>query len=214
MAERISLEVGSILLLDLIYRRGNEVRIAKNVVSRFVGCDHGQYVTLSIDEPEKYHYFFSNLDGLVAKYIRDGKAFAFRAELLRRTDAPAPLFFISYPEDVESFNLRKEVRARCNPTASVVTQEKTLQGLLVDISQSGCRIDLLSPTTREEVLKLVDIELCFHLPGIEAALSVDAGIRWVRMIEERVCFGASFLGMSESSHSNITKFLASSICSF
>lgn len=217
MSVTVSIDTGSTLLLDLIYKRGDEVRVAKNVPSIFTGMEQDAYVAVRIDDYAKYHYYFSNLDSATVKYIKDGKAYAFKTELLKKIDEPAPLFFFKYPAGLESYNLRKEVRAKCNPGVAAETHDGArVTGLLADISQSGCKIELPgeSPEMLDAIAPGMEAVLKFTLPGIAAELSADGEVRWKRKISSVWSMGVSFTGMSRETSNNIVEFLSRNICSF
>lgn len=217
MSVTLQIDTGSTLLLDLIYRRGDEIRVAKNVPVTFSGMEHGAYIAVRIDDYAKYHFYFSNLDSAAVKYIREGKAYAFRTGLLKRIDEPAPLFFFSYPTNLESYNLRKEVRARCNPSITVETASgASFTGLLADISQSGGKIEMeaYSAAMLDEMQPGTLVFLKFTLPGIGKELTADGEVRWKRKLDPGWSVGVSFTGMSRDTSDDIVLFLSRNICSF
>lgn len=213
MSTRLDIELGASLLLDLTYKRGDEVRTAKNVHAAFVGVEHGQYIAvrLTADPIEKYHYFFSNLGDIIVKYILKGKAYAFTTRLISKTEKPMAILFLTYPEAVETMSLRKEERARCHPVALVEAKGKEYRGQLYDISQTGCRVDLLEGYSEHthHLAKDEKVRFSFYLPGIAECTETESIIKWSRPISDNWCVGLRFTALGAEELARIDGFLKS-----
>lgn len=211
MAANLNIELGTNLLLDLTYKRGEERRVAKNIHATFIGLERPTHVAvrLTIDPLEKYHYFFSNMGDVVVKYILKGNAYAFTGHLLGKTDKPVPILYISYPDVVEVVSLRGVPRAPCFPPARVKSQGGGYRGQLFDVNLSGCRVDLLESYSSAvgHLAKGSDVELTFQLPGVADTFSAEGTIKWSRQMGDAWSVGISFTSMAEETQNRITTFM-------
>lgn len=211
MSTRLDIELGASLLLDLTYKRGEEVRVVKNVAAAFIGVEHGEYlaVKLTNDPIEKFHYIFSNMGDLVVKYILKGKAYAFSSRLISKTDKPVPLLFLSYPEAVETKALRKETRSRCLPFAQIEAGGKKYRGQIYDINITGMRVDLLGHYEESigMLKKKANASVEFQLPGFSGQRKADGVIVWSRTMGSHWSVGVSFDSLEADVRMRIEGFL-------
>lgn len=213
MNRRLEIELGAALLLDFTYKRGEEVRVAKNVHASFVGVEHGEYlaVRLTVDPIEKYHYFFANLASIVVKYILKGTAYAFEVRLISKTDKPMPILFLSYPDQVETKSLRRDQRARCNPLAKISVKGGEYRGQIYDINPVGCRFDLLDSYSEQlrHLAKDERVGFSFTLPGIAETSEAEAVIKWSRPIGDAWSVGLVFTALEDDGQARIEAFMES-----
>lgn len=106
---------------------------------------------------------------ITVRYIVDGKAVAFQAQLMKSTKEPARLLLLSYPTEIADYELRADKRAPCTLPAEVKIQDLVCNALIVDISQIGLRFHIKD--SEDPSAKLIssslgrECTLRFFLPG-------------------------------------------------
>lgn len=121
-----------------------------------------------------------------------------RVEGVGRIEGAEVLYFLSFPEHVETLNMRKAERmnlfvpVQVRLTESAGGGEQIFEGALINLSSNGCCLNALT------VLKDNPwCELRFHLPGVDQEFLVEG--RVVRSGEERSKvseMGVEFAGAS------------------
>ncbi len=76
---------------------------------------------------------------LAVRYLHEGNLIGFRAEYIDFIVRPYPLLFISYPHGFEVHSLRGKCRLECNFLATLVGKGGMHRGVILDISQGGCK---------------------------------------------------------------------------
>jgi c-di-GMP-binding flagellar brake protein YcgR len=77
---------------------------------------------------------------VVISYLHRGALFSFQSHVLNVIDTPYKLIFISYPKIISRKELRKTERVDCYLTGLAQIKDKELKGIIVDISNNGCRL--------------------------------------------------------------------------
>ncbi|MCS4505730.1 hypothetical protein KBTX_00629 [wastewater metagenome] len=82
-------------------------------------------------------------DPLVVRFFHEGVAYGFRSYVRQLLREPEPMVFIAYPEETESFALRREPRLNCQLPARVrMGDGEEHNALILDVSEQGCRVAL------------------------------------------------------------------------
>jgi c-di-GMP-binding flagellar brake protein YcgR len=79
-------------------------------------------------------------NSVVISYLHRGSLFSFQSHVLNVIDTPYKLIFISYPKIISRKELRKTERVDCYLTGLAKIKDKELKGIIVDISNNGCRL--------------------------------------------------------------------------
>ena len=143
------------------------------------------------------------------RYIEDGRAVGFQAKLLKATEEPARLLFLSYPERIEDQELRAQKRASCALPAEMSMPGLTCDAVIVDINQAGLRfyvkeeegIQALEPNPVGQ-----ECTVRFLLPGDTTHKEVTGEIRNCERKARVVAFGIKFTGISDAVRENIIAF--------
>lgn len=114
--------------------------------SRLVGYEKGRY--LIIKQPDSRDYYDVLFDGnsVVMRFVIEGdsgECIACRASIRSVLSFPGRLLFIDYPTYVENRSLRAVTRVSTHILAQMAPQEvtdKKLNGVISDISPTGCKI--------------------------------------------------------------------------
>jgi hypothetical protein len=122
----------------------------------------------------------------------DGKLYGFKTEILKIQFEPTPLLFLKYPRDVENLKLRKDDRIPVNIPVRIAYEQKgfkpfTGDGIILDVSPSGCRISAQGNYTQG-----FQISLSFTLPGVERIEGMKGVIKNARLVGHQSLIGVEF----------------------
>lgn len=130
-----AIEVGGKLLMDL-------TGLPNKLHSYFVGYVKARFVITmlplvpEVNRPTLLEYLYKG-NSVTVRFIRQGTVLGFSATVAHVTFTPIPLLFLEYPQNFESYNLRKDNRVVCLFPVTVVIKGRELSGALSDISKSG-----------------------------------------------------------------------------
>lgn len=87
-----------------------------------------------------YEAFFKVKENLVIRLVDKGVVYAFETSVLEVAGHKSRLLMLNYPKEIYLQDLRKEPRYPCTLLARVYSERELLEGLVKDISFSGCQI--------------------------------------------------------------------------
>ncbi len=134
------------------------------------------------------------MNNIIVRYLHDGKAYGFYTTLIAAMNDPFRLAFLSYPEKIETVNLRKFQRVPCLIPAAVSMDGATHQGAFTDLSEGGCSFLFdQSGTTPGPGVNIGD-EIVFSvcLIGSSQERAVRAIVRNIRTAEAGTSIGTQF----------------------
>ena len=117
---------------------------------------------------------------LIARMAQNGNAVGFECTVLGLAEHPFPHYFLSYPDSVESLDLRRGRRVPAMlPTRVSLDgarplpkpQGRPCRGTVLDLSTTGCALSLRHPLEDDEELRLT-----FALPGRADELRVTVTV--------------------------------------
>lgn len=175
---------------------------------KLLGYGVNQMVILQIPQQAKVRFkdLFVEGTGMVVRTIAEctaGQCLAFRSVVLHLIYKPTLILFISYPKQLQIIDLRHQQRfiteAPCSLTtlADETSNEQTpttLQGLLTDYSEKGCRIKLEG--SPQEIGNLKQSSIIVTLKSTEANNSGKSGGSFVCSVINQTIdgHGLTFLG--------------------
>ncbi len=133
---------------------------------------------------------------LVIRYFLDepyGEVVAFKARILKVIHSPLPMVITSFPSALQKLGLRAEKRAISGVPVEVVLDEqehKEVEGLIVDISQNGCKLLIPFKTVLQVIESDEKITLCVELA--ERTLLLTARVKNVRIEKDYHAYGIQF----------------------
>ena len=199
---RLSLELGGVLLLQF---QGLEDRFK----ATFVGMETGAFLIVRTPASPflKEHLLSGN--HVTVRFVHLGNAFGFRSSVLSHSASPVPLLFLSYPQQIETLNLRKAKRLECFIPASARIGDGGLAGLITDISTDGCRFSFKLPKGRQEVPMEVEDELTLSFPllGMEGEQVFHGLIMNLSRDPEKISLGVRFDKITPEVAGNIEAYL-------
>ena len=133
---------------------------------------------------------------IVIRYVLDepyGEVVAFKARILKVIHSPVPMLITSFPSTLQKLGLRSEKRAISGVPVEVVLDEqenREEEGLIVDISQNGCKLLIPFKTVLQVIEDDEKITLCVELS--ERTLVLAARVKNVRIEKDYHAYGIQF----------------------
>lgn len=148
---------------------------------------------------------------VIVRYVYCGSVYGFRTSIISSIRRPFPLLFLAYPGSVEKFNLRKKVRVSCHIPGAMTFNSENLAGLILDISESGCRFVGKAPKVEAAVQVAAgdEIEISFPLLGLEGLQIFRAKARTISQDRETISVGMEFLEMEPEMSNRIVQYVES-----
>lgn len=183
----LNVEPGSQLLIEI---KGKEERIK----SILVGMEANEYLVIRIPEFALVKSKLIEGNYVVVRYVCLGCVHGFRARIMGYTLLPVPVVFLSYPQVVETINLRKKMRVACYIPAIAVIGQHELKGVITDISSAGCRFKfrVAADDAAANLQSGAAMVLSFPLLGNEGVHSCQGEIRNVQRMNEKISTGIKF----------------------
>jgi c-di-GMP-binding flagellar brake protein YcgR len=170
--------------------------------TKLVGCKDGKYLILELPDENKYGNVKEELteeNWLIVRTILEhtsGMAVAFESLTLSKTNYPARLFFVKYPETIVTRGLRREDRQQVKIKAQIyqskeASENERIEGHIVNISSGGCCFECnVGKNVRAIKQKEVFIELDEPLEGYN--LVTLSEVRSQRKIKQTMTIGLAF----------------------
>jgi len=200
---RLSIELGSVLNLQF----SNE---ATRHMFSLIGMDIDEILIVKPKAFPQVRHLIDTGVSVVVRYLSNGKVFGFRSRILGKVDKPLPMVFLSYPDHLETINLRQKERIYCYLPAQLVTAQATLPGMVVDLSEGGCRWVAKNPLLPKEIHLAVNepIQITFPLPGKCGVLKLQAVIRVVNQEPGSIQIGMAFQHVDHQAAEDIARYVA------
>lgn len=185
----------------------------KRVKTQYVGMDYPRCMVFQFPNVNKFGVLKDVLypeNTVIVRYVLEGSSgqiIAFKAKVNHIQSKPSSLFFTTLPQSLQSLGLRAEKRASPGIAAEISfgEQKEALKALIVDVSQSGCRVaiepELLSDRPAEELESGSPITLCVDLS--DKTLILKGVIRNAKKEAGYLYYGIQF----ESANSDVDVLL-------
>lgn len=184
---RLPIGLGSDVLLQL---KGLRERLK----GFLVGMEPAKYILLKIPSASVLNEEIDTGAEMVVRYVFMGNVFAFRATVLGGISEPFPITFISYPQSIESLNLRSAKRIECNIPCDLFIRNKQTPGVIMDISYNGAGLTCeLSDTMKIDTDD--EISLSFPLPGMKGEQYYTGLVRNIVKDKTKASLGVQFINL-------------------
>lgn len=170
--------------------------------TKLVGCKDGKYLILELPDESKYGNIKEELtesNWLIIRTILEqtsGMAVAFESKTLSKTNYPARLFFVKFPETIVTRGLRREDRKQVKIKAQIyqskeASEKEKIEGHIINISPGGCCFECnVGKSVRAIKQTDVFVELDEKMPGY--SLVNLAEVRSQRKIKHVMTIGLAF----------------------
>jgi HD-GYP domain-containing protein (c-di-GMP phosphodiesterase class II) len=189
---RFSMEIGSLIQLQLSEK-------SKRLNAKFIGMDPGYYIIITLPKIEDPKEQFFRERKIVLRYITDGTIFGFESNVIALILQPARLLFLTYPQKIQSCNIRKHNRFDCTYDAHVIVSGVNYQGMITNISMGGCLCIMNRPGDQGPIeINVGDrVNLSFQPLGGRSIDSLPGEVRNIKGLDKRVEIGIVFLDLQE-----------------
>lgn len=120
------------------------------------------------------------------RYREGDTVYGFNAEFKGIISHPEHLAFITYPEEIETIERRRQRRFKCFLPAEVMIGDEKRPGIIQDISERGCTFVIkVSPGGRALPIRVSDsLTLAFQWPGMDKKEAIVAEVRSIQFSVE------------------------------
>lgn len=149
-AERCTLREG----MDLLVRIKG---VSQNQKSKLVAFDEDSFVAVKINRLLQVVSKLFAGNQVDVSYFHEGKITGFQSRIIDHITRPFPLLFLNYPSFFAHRDLRARPRINCCVPAKVESGSEKWEGMLLNISTTGCRfVFRAGPKTRPPDFKVDD----------------------------------------------------------
>ncbi len=161
------------------------VDLNMRIKSMLVGMEHGDYVIAKIYASELIGRFRSDdvrHSPMVVGYGHRQNIYNFRTSVVGVVSTPAKLFFLKYPDKIDSVSTREMARHGCSVAAQAMFGNDLVELSLVDVSRNGCQCVVTPQSTRDaELYSMMQVnkkmDIMARLPGTDGGCDLKGVIR-------------------------------------
>ncbi len=145
----------------------------KRVKTEFIGMDGMRCLIIKFPDESRWGNLRDAIyadNSMVVRYILEedaGEVVAFKVKINLVLSRPGNYIFTGFPLSIQCHALRSEERAQAHVPVSVrdsSTTEELCDGMIVDLSLSGCRVSLDRGSLKEKLPQQAQITLNVRLP--------------------------------------------------
>lgn len=182
------------------------------LTSEFVGMEEKEYLILKFPKPFrfiKHKLFPGNL--ITIEYVYRGTIYAFQTRLFDTIDKPIKLLFLEYPKIIQLHDLRSHNRMDCFIPAKIKIGKHAFSGVIMDISDRGCRWHSkeLTDEALAPILSNEKINLICQFPGMVGELEVLGKAKNIKKNKQEKVLGFVFQKGSLEAQKMITQYIFS-----
>ena len=206
---RLPLALDAELLIDIL-----DVKL--RIKSVLAGMEHGAYVMVRIFEKELIGRFRSDdvrNSPMVVGYTHDDIVYGFRTSVLNVVSSPAKLFFLKYPDKIDSVSTREMARHGCTVDAQAMLGNDLVELSLIDVSRNGCQCVITPQSERDAALySMIQVnkkmDIMARLPGTEGGCDLKGVIRNVGKGVRQITLGVRFEDVPAESQVRLESFVS------
>ena len=191
---------------------GANVHVSKimereKLAGRIIGLSEYKYLILEIPLVIGHRTRYAPGTTVVAKFLGDGAVHGFYSEVLQLQYEPAPLMYLKYPNEVESFEFRSSRRFVCKTPARLHNDDAHYYCLINDISSGGCHLTVHRSSLKSEkhIEAGESAGLLLNLYGL-GELELACRVRTISESGAEFSYGVQFETDGES-YRQLTKYL-------
>jgi hypothetical protein len=161
--------------------------------SILIGIEAPVYLMVRMQIPTRFRSQIDKGTVFVVKYLYLGNVYGFKTKSIGSVEKPYKITFLSYPETVESLNIRRAQRVSCFIPATVEINKRQIRGLVMEISRSGTRFKISAGADIINEVAINDpLKISFPLLGFEGIHTFKGIIKSVNTDSIGISFGIQF----------------------
>jgi c-di-GMP-binding flagellar brake protein YcgR len=173
-----------------------------------VGWDKGTFILAKSTQLKSFK--IASDDDCVIRFVKDGVAYGFQTNMLSMQYHPTPLIFLKYPQDIKSMSFRKSSRIKTNIPARFLKEKGsgefiTTDARVVDLSETGCRIEVL-----EENFEAIELNKSCYLTFLvlDKSIELDSVARNALKKDGKYLLGVEFGALGAGVRETLSSFIA------
>lgn len=198
----LGIEFGTTLQLQF-------VGLKETAKTTLVGMERNSYLIARSPQISGIRTKLHKENHVTVRYLYEGKVYGFKCTLLGVIDEPFRLMLLSYPERIETVNLRKQERVSCFLPAKLIKDNLDYAGVILDISAGGCNFffDLSGHEGLPDVKVGDEVKFSLHIGGSSGIKTVQATVRNLRSGGDRMTMGAQFQNVDIETLDNLETYI-------
>jgi c-di-GMP-binding flagellar brake protein YcgR len=175
----------------------------------FRGCKEDEYIILDYPLSEN-GVSLALKDGMrcIVRFLFQGKAFAFEADIQKAVRYPYPFIFVTYPDELVNINLRNSERHSVRLPVfyhhkAIEKVSSALTGTILDLSEKGCLLETDQPQNPDTLLFLA-----LTLPNQKTIRNLATKVRRVSRRDEKFLLGLMFMVSEDPDIEKIKEYLS------
>lgn len=203
-AKNLLLGLGADLLVRI---QGIEARLR----SVLVGVKPDEYLIIETPRTKGIEARLRIGNRVTIIFIWAGTVHGFKSSIIGTIEKPAKVMFITFPEKVETHELRQSQRISCYLPAAMnlAGDDATYDGVILDISRLGCNFtSLVIPRQKTNLLQLGGtVELTFEVFGVEGKRRLSAEIMNLNLDDRTASIGVRFDAVDDELQGKIDSYV-------
>ncbi|MDL2285367.1 flagellar brake protein [Desulfovibrio sp. OttesenSCG-928-F07] len=207
-AHRLDLSVGGRMLLRFGFSGESTTR---EYTAELTGYSHYEFILVRMQPVPGLNSRLTPGSLVNVRFLHNGAAATFQAEILSYVTKPAFLLFLSYPNTLSTVKVRKHQRLTCALPVTVRAGSDSVPGIISDISLGGCRLvmDMRGHPEARNLQVNDRITLSAQLTATGAPADIGATIKNIEHDQFRLRMGLSFADLPEQTSERLEQFLDS-----
>lgn len=183
-SQRLFIELGASLLLEPKNNPDNAVS------GELIGMQVADYLIVRLPKDAAGQPRALQETLLQVKYFCSSEVFGFVSRVIQSLSEPERIIFLEYPETVESYNARSDVRFDCFIPVRIALGDHLFDGVVININVNGCMCVI---EQYPESMSITQNCLTIYFPlTSDSTINIQGEIRNIRKSDGRVNFGVSF----------------------
>lgn len=209
-ASRLDLAIGQRLLLRFGW--GDE-KVATEIPCELLGYSHYEYMIVRLQPVPGLLARLTPGALITARFLYDGGAASFQAEILTHITRPSLILFLSYPGSLNTVKIRQHKRLTCALPVSVDTSNGTAIGIISDISKGGCRMvmDIRGQSAARALQSGDQVVVQAMLSACGEPESINAIVKNVDQEQFRLVLGLAFSNLDADCAERLERFLSETL---
>ena len=183
--------------------------VEKQLKSHVVGFQEGEYMIVRKPKTQLINSKLYQGNKVAVHYFADGAVMGFQCSIIESLASPFHVLLLDYPSFVAKRDLRHSPRANCTLPGTLLVHNKSLKGILVNISDSGCRIVIRKDQDLEDTkLQMEDRHvISFFISEEVGHLEAKVVIRFKSVINDVLVLGLQFEELDSSAFKTISRYV-------
>ncbi len=200
------MEIGTLLGIQI-------KEVETQLTTELIGMEEGEYLIIKMPPLSELGLTANILyrgNEITVKYRHKGTIFGFSSHILGFITNPVQLIFVNYPNKFEDFGLRRSNRIACNLPARVIISGNFIEGVITDISKSGCHFTAEISKIEHCITSVEtdrEISTIFNLPDIRKELTISSIQKNITINASDVGIGLEFIHMDIDTKAILSGFL-------